>query len=1018
MKKLFQFLDNYLLKIGVGFALAFIVLYPKLPSIAIAHTWVYIRLEDFLISLIVLIWFIQLLRKKVVLPLALGIGVALYWVIGLVSLIFCLIFIGPHLANFFPKIAVLEYLRRIEYMILFFVGFSSVKNKKDILHYIIILFTTITGIILYGLGQRFYVSLWHIFPKFFAQNPFCFPAFLTSNEEFAKGVPLCLTATSRVAATFGGHYDLAAYLVFIIPVVISIFIVTKRWYWKVLTALIGLGSIEILNFTSSRTSFAAYLVGVVSMLILWKRKKWIIPVLFISIFITLLSNNSVLQRFAKTVQPVQVVTINTSSTNLPSNLQNIIKNTKEQEENQTPQSPPPGTVTIGSTGTGKPVASAASTLTTVVTDNELKKLQESDIAISTVSGTFLIQKAYALDISFTTRFQAEWPRDWAAFLSSPVFGTGYSSLTLASDNDYLRAVGETGIVGLVAFLFVFLILGIYMKNTVSSVKDPLSNAFLFGLAGGVVGLLMNAVLIDVFEASKVAESLWLLLGIGAGSAALFSKKQIDYKKELCAFFISKTMIGVYLFILMLLLFLGSMHNFFVGDDFTWLHWAASSRVSDIKDYFIHSSGFFYRPIAKTLVYFLYSFFSFQPEGYHLFTLFLHFLIAFGVYLFAHKLLKNKFFAFISAGIFLMLPSSAENTFWISTISTNLSTLCIIYALITYWHFKSSKKISFYFLTFVLGILSLLSYEGAIIFPLLLLLLDLFLGSWKVTKKQIFLSIPFILLSILYVGVHYAIGAVGAGGDYSYSIPHLLPNFIGNFIGYISLFIFGQHALPFYTSLRTIMKTQVLGISILLLVIVVGLFVSFFKQKKQLCVLIKKPVSAIFLFLSLFIFIALLPFLGLGNLSERYSYRASCAFAIVISFLFMQIKENYQKSKQRIFVYGISFLCFIIITANYIVLLQRENQDWNYAGTITAHTLKFFRLNDESVAPNSVFAFVNVPIRYNNAWIFPVGLSDGLWFVYRDTTVHVIQVSSVDQAIAQNASYIFAFDKKDMIYQVK
>src|SRR5205823_4589914 len=158
------------------------------------------------------------------------------------------LFIGPHLANFFPQIAVLEWFRRIEYMILFFIGFSSVKNKNDIKNYIIVLFATVSGIVLYGFGQRFYQNLWHLFPKFFEKNPYCFPAFLTGNEEFAKGAQHCLDVSSRIVSTFGGHYDLAAYLVFIIPVVIAVFLVIKRWYWKLFTALLAITSIELLNF--------------------------------------------------------------------------------------------------------------------------------------------------------------------------------------------------------------------------------------------------------------------------------------------------------------------------------------------------------------------------------------------------------------------------------------------------------------------------------------------------------------------------------------------------------------------------------------------------------------------------------------------------------------------------------------------------------------------------------------------------------------------------------------------------
>lgn len=913
MKKLLLFLDNYVLKILVGIAIAWIALYPKLPSISITHTWVYIRLEDFLIGFIVMVWFVQLLRKKISFPSALSIPIFFYWFVGFCSLIFSILFIGPHIVNFFPKIAALQYARRIEYMILFFVGFSAVKNKKDILHYIVILFTTITASILYGLGQRFYLILWHIFPKFFGQNPFCFPAFLTGNEEFAKGVPLCLSESSRVSATFGGHYDLAAYLVFVIPIVISIFIVTKRWYVKLLVGVIGVGAIEILNFTASRTSFAAYLVGVVSMFFFWKRKKWILPVLFVSLFISLLSNNSVLQRFAKTVQPVKIITINTASTALPSNLQKIIKETKEFEENKKPENPPPGTVTIGKVSNAG-TSNATSNVTTVITDNELKKLQEKDIAIATASGAFLIQKAYALDISFTTRFQAEWPRDWIAFVTNPVFGTGYSSLTLASDNDYLRALGETGITGFLAFLFIFLILGIYLKNTVGSVKDSLLQAFLFGLAGGVVGLLMNAVLIDVFEASKVAESLWLLLGIGAGGAALFYKKPIYYKKELSAFFTSKAMIGVYLLVLILVLFLGSSSNFFVGEDFTWLHLAAVSQFGDIKNYFIHSSGFFYRPLAKAVFFFLYLFFSFLPQGYHLFTLFLHVCIAFAVYLLAYKILGKKLFAFLSAGIFVILPSSAESIFSIAMISTNLALLCILYGVIAFWNFKTTRKISFYLLSLALFIVSLLFHESFIFVPLLLICFNLYQNAWKITKKQLVLYVPYILFCIIFI---------------VFTPPLLWKN--------------------------------------------------------------------------------MLP--GCGLL-------VSCVGAIGINFFLLQIKNKYPKGKQKIFVYGIIFIFLLFLVTNCLLLLQKKAKDWQYAGTITAHTLKFFRIHEEHISPNALFYFVSVPSKYPNALLFPSGLADGLWFIYQDTPVKVAIVSSIGEAKAHKASYIFAFDNKNMIYQIK
>src|SRR5579872_3292186 len=157
MKKLLAFVDNYLLKLGVSFAFAFIALYPKLPSVHIIRTWVYIRLEDFVIAALVIFWIIQLLRRKVKLPLPVGIPIGIYWLAGLCSLIFSLVFVGPHLVGFFPHLAILEYFRRIEYMVLFFVAFSTIRSYKDVRDYIVVICLTLVGIVLYGFGQRFYL---------------------------------------------------------------------------------------------------------------------------------------------------------------------------------------------------------------------------------------------------------------------------------------------------------------------------------------------------------------------------------------------------------------------------------------------------------------------------------------------------------------------------------------------------------------------------------------------------------------------------------------------------------------------------------------------------------------------------------------------------------------------------------------------------------------------------------------------------------------------------------------------
>ena len=62
--KVLKWVSENILFVITLFLLAFIPLYPKLPILNVQHTWVYVRLEDFLISAVVLIWFVLLVRKK------------------------------------------------------------------------------------------------------------------------------------------------------------------------------------------------------------------------------------------------------------------------------------------------------------------------------------------------------------------------------------------------------------------------------------------------------------------------------------------------------------------------------------------------------------------------------------------------------------------------------------------------------------------------------------------------------------------------------------------------------------------------------------------------------------------------------------------------------------------------------------------------------------------------------------------------------------------------------------------
>ena len=121
--------DNFLFTFTI-FLLGFIPLYPKIPLLDVVNTWVYVRAEDFIIALAVVIWTIMLVLKKVTLKTPLTIPILVFWIVGGLSTFHGVLFIFPTLSDVFSNDAFLSYIRRIEYIFLFFVAFTSIKDKK------------------------------------------------------------------------------------------------------------------------------------------------------------------------------------------------------------------------------------------------------------------------------------------------------------------------------------------------------------------------------------------------------------------------------------------------------------------------------------------------------------------------------------------------------------------------------------------------------------------------------------------------------------------------------------------------------------------------------------------------------------------------------------------------------------------------------------------------------------------------------------------------------------------------
>jgi hypothetical protein len=290
-----------------------------------------------------------------------------------------------------------------------------------------------------------------------------------------------------------------------------------------------------------------------------------------------------------------------------------------------------------------------------------------------VPGDYLVKRARAYDLSFTTRFQGEWPHALMAFGRNILFGSGYGSVSLAVDNNYYRMLGETGLLGTAAFLIIFVITGIYINKMLPTTESRVIRSFAMGFGAGLIGLSLNAVLIDVFEASKVAFVLWILTGLVVGALSINQSKHFNTYKELLKAAYSPAAFVVYFLLLTVAIFSTTLVTYFSGDDFIWFRWAADCRLgsdctnifSTVSHYFLNSDGFFYRPGTKTYFLLMYPLFWLNQVIYHFVSLVLHFIVVILLYQLARKIFKNEILAAGSAFLFLILSSYLEVVLWVA-----------------------------------------------------------------------------------------------------------------------------------------------------------------------------------------------------------------------------------------------------------------------------------------------------------------------------------------------------------------
>lgn len=447
------------------FLFAFVPLYPKFPLFNVKGTFVAIRLEDLFIGITILLWSIYIILSggfRGFLKDKLNQAILLFFLIGIFS-VFSAIFL-THTVTL--HLSILHYLRRVEFMLLLPVVATIVISKKRLIWILIVLALTVLAVNTYAMGQQY----------------LDWPVISTTNSEFSKGLFLRLTPGARVNSTFAGHYDLAVFLAMTLVILTAIFFAVRK-FTKIAVVFLGGFSLLVLIMTAARQSFVAAFVGIILTLILSKKKKYIL-LLLLSAIVILIYPSQLRERFISTI-----------TVNLFSQGQRYEGRTQDQKIRGKLNIP---TLAVKTSSTSAETSIFATSSGNVATD-----IAPGEPVDTTQLGVYR---------SFQIRLKMEWPRAIAAFLKNPFLGTGYSSIDIATDNDFLRSLGEVGLLGTLALFLIFVEVG---KRIFANLKqaNKLIRYFSAGVFSMMVAFIINGLFIDVFEASKVASLFWMMLGL-------------------------------------------------------------------------------------------------------------------------------------------------------------------------------------------------------------------------------------------------------------------------------------------------------------------------------------------------------------------------------------------------------------------------------------------------------------------------------------------------------------------------
>jgi tetratricopeptide (TPR) repeat protein len=232
---------------------------------------------------------------------------------------------------------------------------------------------------------------------------------------------------------------------------------------------------------------------------------------------------------------------------------------------------------------------------------------------------------------------------------------------------------------------------------------------------------------------------------GSGNATSRAVKKETPKKGYLLY-----LIGI--LVLTAALYFPSLHNEFTNfDDHLYVteNPLLTEKTTTASDIIKTPVAGNYHPVTMFSLAFNYNLSELDPHSYHVVSLFFHLLNTFLVFYFVWMLFKDRpEIGLIAALLFGIHPLHVESVAWVSSRKDVVYVFFFMLGLISYLLYQADKKKIYFASAIVLMILSCASKPSAVVFPLLLVIID-YLQNRKISMKTLLEKVPYFVVSVIF-----------------------------------------------------------------------------------------------------------------------------------------------------------------------------------------------------------------------------------------------------------------------------